>query len=95
MERTTRVSDQDAEKLDLRFKILGDQPYKCVLSAFKTAGFRRTNKDNWYCFWGFASDDTTKTMNKHQKINHFTGCWHIGRKDKLWLHLSNNKRKFN
>lgn len=33
-------------------------------------------------------------MNRYQKINHFPGCWNMGRKDLLWLNLSKFKRKY-
>jgi len=33
-------------------------------------------------------------MQKHQKNNHFPGCFNSGRKDKLWIHFSAAKRKF-
>ncbi len=36
------MNDEDAAKLDLTFKIPGENPYKCVMAAFKTAGFKRT-----------------------------------------------------
>ena len=35
-----------------------------------------------------------KNMNRNQKINHFPGCWNLGRKDNLWMNLSKMKRKF-
>jgi len=41
-----------------------------------------------------GSKSTLKNMNKYQKINHFPGCWNMGRKDLLWLNLSKFKRKF-
>lgn len=31
-------------------------------------------------------------MTKFQKINHFPGCWSIGRKDNLWRNISKFKR---
>lgn len=33
-------------------------------------------------------------MNKYQKINHFPGCWNIGRKDWMYKHLNKQKRLF-
>jgi tubulin polyglutamylase TTLL4 len=44
--------------------------------------------------WGIGNKRTMKTMNKYQKINHFPGCWNMGRKDNLWMNLSKMKRKF-
>ena len=36
------MSDEDSTKLDLKYKIPGDAPYKCVVAAFSKAGFKRT-----------------------------------------------------
>lgn len=44
--------------------------------------------------WGIASKVLQKSMNKFQKVNHFPGCWNIGRKDNLWINLSKLKRKY-
>jgi tubulin polyglutamylase TTLL4 len=31
-------------------------------------------------------------MNKFQKINHFPGCWNLGRKDYMWKNLNKQRR---
>ena len=31
-------------------------------------------------------------MNKFQKMNHFPGCWHLGRKDYMWKNLNKQRR---
>lgn len=70
-----------------------------MTSAFESAGFKRFDEDdeendnNWNVMWGMGTRKTTKNMNKYQKINHFPGCWHLGRKDNLWMNLSKMKRK--
>lgn len=33
-------------------------------------------------------------MNKFQKINHFAGSYHLGRKDLMWKNISKLKRQF-
>ena len=33
-------------------------------------------------------------MNMFQKTNHFPGCWHLGRKDLLWMKISKYRRLF-
>jgi hypothetical protein len=33
-------------------------------------------------------------MNKFQKLNHFPGCWNLGRKDYMWKHLNKQRRNF-
>jgi len=44
--RCQKLNEDDVAKLDLKFKITGDTPYKCVVSAFTKAGFKRT-KGKW------------------------------------------------
>jgi len=31
-------------------------------------------------------------MNRHQKMNHFPGCWQLGRKDNMWKNLNKQRR---
>ena len=31
-------------------------------------------------------------MNKFQKMNHFPGCWSLGRKDNMWRNLNKLRR---
>ncbi|CAD8183411.1 unnamed protein product [Paramecium octaurelia] len=81
-------------KKPLYYKLQGQVPFKCILSAFEAAGFERIDEENWLIYWGLASKDTLKEMKKYQKTNHFPGCWSVGRKDNLWIHLSKVKRKF-
>ncbi len=33
-------------------------------------------------------------MKRFQKINHFTGCWNLGRKDYMWKHLNKQRRSY-
>jgi hypothetical protein len=42
MSRSIKVSDVDAKNWNLKFKVLGNNPYKCVMAAFEIAGFERT-----------------------------------------------------
>ncbi|CAD8111210.1 unnamed protein product [Paramecium sonneborni] len=82
-------------KKPLYYKLHGQVPFKCILSSFEAAGFERSDdEDNWLIYWGLASKETLKEMKKYQKTNHFPGCWSVGRKDNLWIHLSKIKRKF-
>jgi len=45
--------------------------------------------------WGNPKQDRIKDMNKYQKVNHFPGCWQLGRKDNLWRNISRLKRQYN
>lgn len=33
-------------------------------------------------------------MNRYQKMNHFPGCWQLGRKDYMWKNLNKQRRAF-
>ena len=33
-------------------------------------------------------------MNRYQKMNHFPGCWQLGRKDHMWKNLNKQRRAF-
>ena len=33
-------------------------------------------------------------MNRFQKMNHFPGCWQLGRKDYMWKNLNKQRRAF-
>lgn len=35
-----------------------------------------------------------ENMNKFQKVNHFPGCWSLGRKDYMWKNLNKQRRGF-
>ena len=37
--RTIKLTEEEAEKLNLKYKMHGTNPYKCVLAAFQAAGF--------------------------------------------------------
>ncbi|CAJ0931373.1 unnamed protein product, partial [Mesorhabditis belari] len=42
----------------------------------------------WIGYWGrHLKSVQYKTLKPIQKVNHFPGAFHIGRKDRLWLHL--------
>ncbi|CAI4229145.1 unnamed protein product [Auanema sp. JU1783] len=46
-------------------------------------------------YWGrHLKSAQYKTMMPYQKINHFPGAFHIGRKDRLWTHISNRQQHF-
>lgn len=43
MSRCIKLNQDDIKNLNLKYKILGNNPYKCVVAAFETAGFQKTN----------------------------------------------------
>lgn len=40
------MNDEEIKKYDLVCRIFGSAPYKCVLTAFENAGFRRVEEDD-------------------------------------------------
>jgi hypothetical protein len=43
MSRCIKLNQDEIKNLNLKYKILGNNPYKCVVAAFETAGFQKTN----------------------------------------------------
>jgi tubulin polyglutamylase TTLL4 len=79
----------------LGFKINSStHTYNCVVNSLKTAGFRLVNGSIWNVLWtGIIKPNRLKLLNQYQKINHFPGCWHLGRKDNLWRNVFKMKRQ--
>ncbi|KAL4432998.1 hypothetical protein ABPG74_005371 [Tetrahymena malaccensis] len=91
--RAIQISDFETKKFNLKYKINGENPYKCVVKAFEEAGFEMTEENDWNCVWSLPKKDRVKFMNQFQKQNHFPGCWNLGRKDFMWRCLNRVKRK--
>ena len=89
--RTIVVKPEDEKSYDLKFK--SGRLY-CVMKSFEYAGFKLTSGNNWNALWAKPKQDRIKDMNRYQKVNHYPGCWQLGRKDNLWRNLSRSKRKF-
>lgn len=45
MDRCIKVSHEEKKNMNLKFKIIGQNPYKCVLGAFEMAGYQRTESN--------------------------------------------------
>lgn len=41
---------------------------------------------------GIHHNKALENAHKYQKINHFPGCWQLGRKDYMWKHLNKQRR---
>jgi len=89
--RTFVVPPEEEKNYDLKYK---SGTVLCVTRTFENAGFKRTMGNSWNALWGKPKYNRVKDMNKYQKVNHFPGCWEIGRKDGLWRNLSKLKRQF-
>ncbi|RHY25785.1 hypothetical protein DYB32_008096 [Aphanomyces invadans] len=68
----------------------------CIKNAFFRAGLVRITKGKkWTAAWTkHMSRSKFKTLQPHQRINHFPDPWVIGRKDRLMKTLVAMKRKF-
>ncbi|CAH2305261.1 tubulin polyglutamylase TTLL4 [Pelobates cultripes] len=67
-----------------------------VKIAVTRSHFRVTKKNHdWLGCWGHHMKSTAfKTIQAHQKLNHFPGTFQIGRKDRLWRNLSKMQARF-
>ena len=79
----------------LSFKISDStHTYNCMVNALKMAGFKLTTSTGWNLKWtGSVKVSNIKNLSKYMKMNHFPGCWSIGRKDNLWRNISKFKRQ--
>lgn len=70
--------------------------YNSLVNSCKNAGFYLTDsgKDWNLCWSGNSKLDFLQYMNKFQKLNHFPGSYHLGRKDLMWKNISKMKRQF-
>ena len=65
------------------------------MNAFQCNGFKKGIGKDWNVFFDVRGSQVKKTCSKiftHQKFNHFAGCWHLGRKDKLWKCIERQKK---
>lgn len=63
--------------------------------AFLKAGFKRVEDDDWNVFFGrHLSAQNYSTLNPFQKVNHFPGSIHLGRKDLLTIAIHEMKKSF-
>lgn len=97
MDRIQRLTQEDTKPYaSLGFKINDStHTYNCVVNSLKTAGFRVVSGSGWNILWtGLIKPNKLKHINQYQKINHFPGAWHLGRKDNLWRNVFKMKRSF-
>ncbi|PIO74115.1 Tubulin-tyrosine ligase family protein [Teladorsagia circumcincta] len=46
-------------------------------------------------YWGrHLKSSQYRTLKPYQKVNHYPGAFHIGRKDRLWMHIEKQQRRF-
>lgn len=82
------------EKVNLKYKIAGSQ-YKCIVNSLQFNGFTKTDSSSdWNVFFDITgiNQKTLEIMNRYQKMNHFPGCWQLGRKDCMYKNLNKQRR---
>ncbi|XP_061548412.1 tubulin polyglutamylase TTLL4 isoform X2 [Phycodurus eques] len=79
----------------LKWKISSVTP-NVVKNAITRSHFIHTKKSNdWLGCWGHHMKSSCfRTLQEHQKLNHFPGTFQIGRKDRLWKNLSKMACRF-
>uniref|UniRef100_A0A7E4W376 ATP-grasp domain-containing protein n=1 Tax=Panagrellus redivivus TaxID=6233 RepID=A0A7E4W376_PANRE len=51
--------------------------------------------EQWLGYWGrHWKTDEYHTMSENQKVNHYPGSFHLGRKDRIWTHMVEFMRRF-
>jgi len=79
----------------LLFKLTSSGHYNCTRSAFRRAGFKPTQGNNWNVMWGKALKMAEYTdLDCFQKVNHFPGAFLLGRKDNLARACARFRRVF-
>ncbi|KAM3724823.1 Tubulin polyglutamylase ttll-4 [Dirofilaria immitis] len=58
--------------------------------SLTTSHFTIVDESNfWIGYWGrHLKSAQYRTIKPYQKVNHFPGAFHMGRKDRLWQHIS-------
>ncbi|KAF7636885.1 Thioredoxin domain-containing protein [Meloidogyne graminicola] len=67
-----------------------------VRYSLLTSHFKLVEEDQfWFGYWGrHLKSVQYQTLKPCQKVNHFPGAFHLGRKDRLWLHLFDMMQRF-
>ncbi|CAK5101354.1 unnamed protein product [Meloidogyne enterolobii] len=67
-----------------------------VRHSLLASHFKLVEEDQfWFGYWGrHLKSAQYQTLKPCQKVNHFPGAFHLGRKDRLWLHLFDMMQRF-
>ena len=82
----------------MTYRLPATKAYRQVCKIFELAGFKPTKDDyDWNTYWGKLKSRLKgfilREMNPYMKINHWPGCWKLGRKDNLYRFVSKLKLK--
>ena len=84
------------EKANLTYKISGSE-YRCIVNSLEFNGFQKhEGGSDWTIYFDITgiNQKALENMNRFQKMNHFPGCWQLGRKDYMWKNLNKQRRSF-
>nr|XP_031308049.1 tubulin polyglutamylase TTLL4 isoform X1 [Camelus dromedarius] len=95
------TQDERVEKLPweqrklLRWKMSTVTP-NIVKQTIGRSHFKISKRnDDWLGCWGHHMKSSSfRSIQEHQKLNHFPGSFQIGRKDRLWRNLSRMQSRF-
>ena len=75
---------------------MGSLNYFSVRLALLEAGFKRISEgDDWNIFFGrYINTEQYQYLNPFQKVNHFPGSAHLGRKDLLAISIHQKSLKY-
>ncbi|CAL8338093.1 unnamed protein product [Boreogadus saida] len=88
------ILPQEKRRL-LKWKMSSVTP-NVVRHIIARSHFKTTKRSHdWLGCWGHhMKSPLFKTIEEHQKLNHFPGSFQIGRKDRLWRNLSKMRARF-
>uniref|UniRef100_A0A1I7SQI1 Tubulin polyglutamylase TTLL4 n=1 Tax=Bursaphelenchus xylophilus TaxID=6326 RepID=A0A1I7SQI1_BURXY len=99
--RETKVADFSVKKPPGRYKSTFRWCHTSLLPNLMKRTLRSSHyelvpeESEWRGYWGkHLHSFQYRTLTYWQKVNHFPGDFHLGRKDRLWLHLCDMARKF-
>jgi tubulin polyglutamylase TTLL4 len=84
-------------EFQLRYKVSeGQSVYNAVANTLKRAGFKQTSTETcWNIRWGrHLQAEEYRELKPFQKLNHFPGTWHLGRKDLLAKNIAKSRRMY-
>ena len=67
------------------------------MNSLELNGFTKSEGgSDWNIFFDITGihQKALEGMNRYQKMNHFPGCWQLGRKDYMWKNLNKQRRSY-
>lgn len=76
----------------LKFKALDS--CEVLNEVLISRGYSSTKGTKWKIIWGFVNPEFLSQLQPNQKVNHFPGCWNLGRKDSLLRYFLKMNRNY-